>query len=151
MVSPLSKTHIVFAAALALTACASSIPSNFEYKTSVRGERGLEGAHGRIKASESLLGAGVASDPALTLSAALPNAEVKVRAWGLRYFGSNWERYQVIMDADIRRGDAKVKCREVSTETPVNAPTLAELTANDGMELQAQLDALVMACLAKAQ
>lgn len=150
MDSLLSRAFIIYVAVLGLTACASSIPSNFEYETSLRGEQGFIGRSDRIASAESILGGGVVTDPVLALRAALPDAEVKVRTWGLRYFGENWARYQVVMDADISRVDDKIKCREVSTDTPVGAPTLKELTADDGAELQRQLDGLVAACVLKA-
>lgn len=138
-------------ASLFLTACASSIPSNFQYETSVRGEQGFIGQSDKIESMKSILGGGVVTDPALALSVALPDEDVKVRAWGLRYFSANWARYKVVMDADIRRDGDKIKCRERSTETPVGAPTLEDLTANDGAELQRQLNALVASCTAKVQ
>ena len=134
-------------AVLVLVCCASSLPSNFEYKTSLRGEQGFLGRVDSVKSAESLLAAGVVIDPALALRAALPDADVKVRQWGLRYFDADWTRYQVVLDADIGTGKTRTKCREVSSDGPVGAPTLRELRANDGAELQKQLKALVTACL----
>lgn len=137
------------AGAFVLTACASTAPSNFTFETSVRGEQGFIGLPDKISAAEAILDAGVVKDPALALRAALPKADVKVRQWGLKYFGADWVRYQVVLDADITQGDDTIKCREVSTETPVGAPTLNELTVNDGAELQRQLESLVQACVAQ--
>lgn len=134
-----------------LTSCASSLPSNFEYKSSVRGERGLEGVIGREKVVSSLFEAGVVKDPAIAFAEALPDSNVNVRKWGLRYFGSDWVRYQVRLDADILRGDEHVKCREVSTEDPVGAPTLPELLADDGLKFQRELENLIAACLAQVK
>lgn len=136
---------------LFLTACASSIPSNFQYETSVRGEQGFIGRSDRVESVQSILGGGVVTDPALALRAALPDADVKVRKWGLQYFDANWGRYQVGLNADIRLSGKKTTCREVSTETPVGAPTLKELTLDDSAELQRQLEALVIMCIAKIQ
>lgn len=145
-VNQLSRAFLIWAA-LGLAACASSVPSNFSYETSVRSQQGFIGQPDKISAAESLLNAGVVTDPILALEAALPDADIKVRNWGLRYFGSNWSRYQVVLDADIRRGDSKVKCREVSTKTPVGAPTLNEILADGGVEMQRQLQRLVADCL----
>jgi len=116
--------YVAWAALLALAACVSSIPSNFHYETSVRGERGLEGTFQRQALVTELLD-----------------------KWGLKYFSKDWVRYQVILEADIKDDGADVKCREVSTETPVGAPTLKELLANDGMELQAELTKLISVCV----
>lgn len=149
MASLLNRFFFGGIAALALTACASSVPSNFQYETSLRGEQGFIGQADRVEAAETLLSAGVVTDPALALRAALPGADVKVQKWGLRYFSSNWERYQVVLDADIRNGEVKTKCREVSTKTPAGASTLKALLADDGIELQRQMIALIRACAAK--
>lgn len=138
-------------ASVALTSCASSMPSNFEYKSSIRGERGLEGMMGREKVVSSLFEAGVVKDPTAALTQALPESDVDVRKWGLRYFGSDWVRYQVRLDADILRGETIVKCREVSTESPVGAPTLPELLADDGLKLQQELEELIATCLAQVR
>lgn len=128
-------------------ACASSFPSNFEYTTSLRGEQGFIGLGERTAAGQALLDGGVVTDPALALRAAFPDAEVKLRKWGLRYFDKNWSRYQLVLEADILRGADKIKCREVSPDTPVGAPTLTELTQNKGAELQRGLEALTQACI----
>lgn len=133
--------------AMFLTSCASAAPSNFEYKSAVRGERGLEGMIGREKVVASLFEGGVVKDPAIALKQVLPNSDIKVRKWGLRYFGSDWVRYQVFVDADISHGDKSVKCREVSTEGPVGAPSLPELLADHGQPLQQELEKLVAACV----
>jgi len=130
--------YVAWAALLALAACVSSIPSNFHYETSVRGERGLEGTFQRQALVTELLDA---------FEQALPEADISLRKWGLKYFSKDWVRYQVILEADIKDDGADVKCREVSTETPVGAPTLKELLANDGMELQAELTKLISACV----
>lgn len=71
-----------------------------------------------------------------------------MKRWGLKYFGKDWERYQVVLDADIKVGKETVKCKEVSTETPVGAPTLNELLANEGVEFTRQMQALISACIA---
>lgn len=143
------RLGLCFGLCAALTACASAVPSNFEYKSAVRGERGFAGTAGRVDAVTALLNGGVVTDPAATLQSALPDAEVTVRKWGLRYFGADWARYQVVLDADITRGDTTRRCRKVSTETPVGAPTLNELTAKSGTEFQRHLDQLVAACVRK--
>lgn len=150
MASLLIKPLTLWWAALALTACASSAPSNFEYRTSLRGEQGFIGRADRIEAEETLLSAGVVTNPIVAMRAALPHANVRVSKWGLRYFDANWARYQVVLRADIGRGDDTIKCREVSTKTPVGAPTLNELLDNNGAELQAQLNRLTLACISKA-
>ncbi len=136
-------------ASVLLMACANSIPPSFQYETSVRGERGLEGTFGRQKVVTALLEAGVVKDPEIALQQALPGADISVRKWGLRYFPKDWVRYQVMLNADISDGDEFVKCRGVSTEGPVGAPTLPELLANDGAQLQQELDGLITACLAQ--
>lgn len=136
--------------AFAVSGCATkSVPSNFIYETSLRGEQGFVGRAGRLDAASSLLSAGVVVDPAAALKTALPDAKIDVKRWGLKYFGSNWSRYQIVLDANIQQGDAKTKCRMKSPETPVGASTLPELRANDGADLQNQLSALVTACAAK--
>lgn len=139
--------YVAWAALLALAACVSSIPSNFHYETSVRGERGLEGTFQRQALVTELLDAGVVKNPKDAFEQALPEADISLRKWGLKYFSKDWVRYQVILEADIKDDGADVKCREVSTETPVGAPTLKELLANDGMELQAELTKLISACV----
>ena len=149
MANRFNRAALIWVGALVLTACASSVPSNFQYDTSLRGEQGFVGRADKISAAEALLDAGVVTDPEIALQAALPNSEIDIRTWGLRYFKSDWIRYQVVLDANIERGDMKIKCREVSTETPVGAPTLKELRANDGAALQAQLNKLVAACVAE--
>ncbi len=137
-------------AVLVLTACASSVPSNFIYETSLRGEQGFIGRSEKISAAETLLDGGRVSDPAPELRAALPGATVKLRNWGVRYFEKNWNRYQVVLNADISEtGQRKVKCRLVSPEKLTDAPTLRELRANDGAEVQRRLEALVKACAAQ--
>jgi len=149
MASRLIKPLAFWIAALALTACASSLPPDFQYDTSLRGEQGFIGQADKISAAESLLDAGVVTDPKIALQAAFPDANISVRKWGLRYFGSNWVRYQVVLEADIKRGSDIAKCREVSTKTPVGAPTLNELRENDGAELQVQLNKLISACISE--
>ena len=149
MASRLIKPLAFWIAASALTACASSLPPEFQYETSVRSEQGFVNRAERLKAGNALLSAGVVKHPEQALRTALPDNDVKVRKWGLRYFGSNWVRYQVVLEADIKRGDKTTKCREVSTKTPVGAPTLGELRDNDGAELQAQLNKLISACISE--
>ena len=136
---------------IGLVSCASSVPSNFQYETSLRNQQGFIGQANRMSGAESLLNAGVVTDPLLALTAALPDADIKVRNWGLRYFGSNWSRYQVALDVDIEQDDKKTKCREVSTDTPVGAPTLNALLANDGLEFQRQLERLVADCVVQSK
>ena len=104
-----------------------------------------------MEAARSLLEAGGVTDPSAALEAALPNADIQVKRWGLKYFGSNWSRYQTVLDANIKTEDETVKCRLAMPETPVGAPTLQELRANDGAVLQRQLDGLISACLAKVK
>jgi len=89
----------------------------------------------------------IVKNPKDAFEQALPEADISLRKWGLKYFSKDWVRYQVILEADIKDDGADVKCREVSTETPVGAPTLKELLANDGMELQAELTKLISACV----
>jgi len=86
--------------------------------------------------AQPLLEGGVVVDPAPVLKAALPDKAIKLRQWGLRYFNTDWTRYQVILDADIGTGKTRVKCRGVSSDTPVGAPTLKELKANNGALLK---------------
>ena len=138
--------------ATALSACATlkSIPNNFLYDTSLRGEQGFPGRAERVTAAEALLEGGVVVDPAPVLKAALPDKAIKLRQWGLRYFNTDWTRYQVILDADIGTGKTRVKCRGVSSDTPVGAPTLKELKANNGALLQDYLSGLVQACIKTA-
>jgi len=116
-------------AALFLCACASSIPSNFIYETSLRGEQGLPGRAARLDSAKTLLVESGAKDPEIALQTALPDAEIDVKRWGLKYFGKDWTRYQVVLDANIKRpnmkgGKEKTRCRETSTEGPVGAPLL---------------------------
>jgi len=143
----LRSQAFILCIALSLTACASSIQPNFHYETSVRGERGVEGTFQRQARVKELLDAGVVKNPKDALEQALPDADISLRKWGLTYFSMDWVRYQVILEADIRRGDDVIKCRDVSTETPVGAPTLKELLANDGTVLQAELTKLISACV----
>ena len=133
-----------------LSACASSVPSNFVYDTSLRGEQGWIGAASRKSSAAALLNGGVVNDPNESLANELPDAEVKVRRWGLVYLSKNWKRYQVVLDADISQRDKQtVKCRLVSPEKLSDAPTLPELRANEGAEVQRRLAELVTACAAK--
>ena len=88
-------------------------------------------------------------DPNKSLQAALPDAEVEIRRWGLVYQSKNWKRYQAVLDADITRGGEKIKCRMRSPDTSAGAPTLPEMRANGGAELQRRLSELVTACAAK--
>ena len=90
-------------------------------------------------------------DPEASLQAALPGAEVKVKRWGLKYFGKDWARYQILLDADVEHGDEKTKCREVSTEGPVGAPTLDEVLANDGAEYAQALEDLIANCVSNTK
>jgi len=138
---------ILSLAGLSLSACASSLPPNFVYETSLRGEQGLPGRAERLNSAESLLEGGVVQDPTEALQAAFPDADVKVKRWGLRYFSSNWARYQIVLDADIEEDDVKTRCREVSTDTPVGAPTLEKALADNGAETQRHLETLVRACI----
>ncbi len=133
--------------AFSVTSCASSIPAIFHYETSVRGERGLEGTFKRQARVKALLDAAVVKSPKDALEQALPGADISLRKWGLTYFSKDWVRYQVMLEADIKRDDESIKCREVSTETPVGAPTLPELLDNDGAALQAELSKLISACV----
>lgn len=133
-----------------LVGCAtSSVPSNFIYETSLRGEQGLIGRSERLDAASSLLEAGGVNDPQTPLRKALPNATVDVKQWGVKYFSSNWARYQTVLEANIELADQTVKCRLKSPETPVGAPTLQQLRAHDGAELERRLNDLVTACLAE--
>lgn len=136
-------------ALLSLTACASSIPSNFVYETSLRNEQGFIGAANRKGSAEALLNGGVVIDPNTSLQAALPMAQVKVRRWGLVYLSKNWKRYQAVLDADVTRDGKIIKCRMMSPDTLSGAPTLPEMRANDGTELQRRLSDLVKACAAQ--
>jgi len=133
--------------AVSLNGCASSIPHSFHYETSVRGERGLEGTFKRQAQVKSLLEAGVVENPKVALEQALPRADISVRKWGLNYFAKDWVRYQVVLEADIKREDDAIKCRNVSSDSPVGAPTLKELLVNDGADLQAELTKLISACV----
>lgn len=130
-----------------LTGCASSIPSNFEYISSVRGEQGWEGSGNRDRVVSSLLKGGVVKDPTIALQQALPDDEITVKKWGLRYFPKNWSRYQLRLDAEIQRDDTRVKCREVSTQNPVGAPTLPDLLVKDGALFQAEMEQLISRCV----
>jgi hypothetical protein len=134
-----------------LSSCATqSLPSNFVYETSLRTEQGFIGSANRKASAEALLSGGVVSDPNISLQAALPDAEVKVRRWGLVYLSKNWKRYQAVLDADITQGDEKTKCRMSAPESLEAAPTLAEMRAGEGVELQRLLSNLIMACAAQA-
>ena len=136
--------------AILLSGCAtSSGPSNFVYETSLRDEQGFIGAGNRKASEKALLGGGVVMDPQTSLQAALPAAKVKVRRWGLVYLSKNWKRYQAVLDADITRDGKKTKCRLTSPETRVGAPTLPQMRANDGEELQRRLSELVKSCAAQ--
>lgn len=138
----------VFLAALTLSACASSsVPKSFVYDTSLRGQQSWMGASARLKASDALLAQGVVTDPQVTLETALPEAEVKLGEWGLRYFDSDWTRYAAVLAVDVTRGDEATKCRLSDPETVADAPLLKELTANGGADLQARLDRLVALCV----
>jgi hypothetical protein len=133
---------------LVLTACATySVPKSFLYETSVRGEQGWQGSGTRAKAAASLVEAGVVTPPADALQTAFPTADIKVRRWGLSYFAKDWTRYQVVMEADIQRGDKTEKCRMRAPETPVGAMTLKEVRAENGMAFQLELQALISACI----
>ena len=148
MVSELSRNCLILAA-VCLTACASSVPSNFVYETSLRTEQGFIGSANRDASAKALLSDGVVKDPNQSLQAALPDAEVKVRRWGLIYQSKNWKRYQAVLDADVTRGGQKTKCRMRSPDTLETAPTLPEMRANGGAELQRRLSELVTACAAQ--
>ena len=139
-------------AAASLSACASfkSLPANFIYETSLRGEQGFPGRAQKVRSREAVLNGGVVLSPLPALQAALPDKAIKLRQWGLRYFNADWTRYQVVLDADIGTGKTRVKCRGVSSETPVGAPTLRELQAENGALLQDYLDVLAQACIAQA-
>ena len=135
----------------ALMGCASSISSNFIYETSLRGEKGWPGRAERLDSMQSFLDKPNVMDPEAALRAALPEAEVNVKRWGLKYFGKDWTRYQILLDVDIERGDEKTKCREVSTEGPVGAPTLDEVLANDGAEFAQALEDLIAICVSNTK
>lgn len=150
MVNALNKLSITLTAAMCLSACASSVPSNFVYETSLRGEQGWIGAATRKNSAAALLDGGIVTDPNESLAKELPDADVKIRRWGLVYLSKNWKRYQVVLDADISEaGQLKVKCRLTSPEKLSDAPTLPELRANEGAEVQRRLNDLVKACAAK--
>ena len=134
---------------LLLSACASSLPPDFIYETSLRGEQGLPGRAQRLDSAKILLAESGVNDPEVTLQAALPDADIKVKRWGLKYFGKDWTRYQVVFDADIKRGDEITKCRESSTDGPVGAPLLDDLLADDGAEFSQQMEGLIAVCVAK--
>ena len=129
--------------------CASSLPSNFVYETSLRGEQGLPGRAERLASAKTLLAESGAVDPEEVLQAELPDADISVKRWGLQYFGSDWTRYKVVLDANVKRGKVTTRCRESSTETPVGAPLLDELLTNDGAEFERLMDGLIAACLVK--
>lgn len=93
---------------------------------------------------------GVVMDPNKSLQAALPDAEVEIRRWGLVYQSKNWKRYQAVLDADVTRDGEKTKCRLRSPDTLNSAPTLPEMRANGGAELQRRLSELVAACAAQS-
>ena len=116
----------------------------------------MPGRAQRLNSAKTLLAESGAKDPEIALQAALPDAEVKVKRWGLKYFGKDWARYQVVLHADIKHpiikgGDSKTKCRESSTEGPVGAPVLDELLANDGAGFLRQMEGLIAGCVAKAK
>ena len=79
----------------------------------------------------------------------MPEYDVVVKRWGLKYFGSDWSRYQTVLDVNVKDGDETIKCRLATPEKHDAAPTLDALRANKGAELQRQLDELVKACTAK--
>ena len=117
-----------------LSSCATqSLPSNFVYETSLRTEQGFIGSANRKASAEALLSGGVVSDPNISLQAALPDAEVKVRRWGLVYLSKNWKRYQAVLDADITQGDEKTKCRMSAPESLAlsNKKAAIFIAAND--------------------
>ena len=135
--------------AILLSACATSTErSNFVYETSLRDEQGFIGAGNRKASEKALLSGGVVTDPQTSLQTALPAAQVKVRRWGLVYQSKNWKRYQAVLDADVTRDGQKTKCRMRSPDTLESAPTLPEMRANNGEELQRRLSELVAACAA---
>jgi len=148
-VGSLSRVCLILAA-VCLTGCASSVPSNFVYETSLRTEQGFIGSANRETSAKALLSDGVVMDPNQSLQAALPDAEVKVRRWGLVYQSKNWKRYQAVLDADVTRDGEKTKCRLRSPDTLNSAPTLPEMRANGGAELQRRLSELVAACAAQS-
>lgn len=144
--------YVVMGLGILLTACAStSVPDGFLYETSVRGEQGWQGASARAKAAESLTKAGVVVHPAAALQRALPSAEVKVKRWGVSYFGADWTRYQVKLDADVTQAGRTNKCRMRAPDTPVGAMSLKEIRADDGAALQQALQELVSACVAQVK
>ena len=135
---------------LCLGGCASSpVPSSFVYETSLRTEQGFIGSANRKASAEALLSGGVVIDPNKSLQAAVPSAQVKLRRWGLVYLSKNWKRYQAVLDANITQDGKTTKCRMTSPNTLEGAPTLAEMRANDGAELQRRLSDLVKACAAQ--
>lgn len=142
---------------LSLTACGTMgqsktvYPSNFVYETSLRAEQGWLGISAKDEAMAFIFNKGVVKDPKVALKSALPEAQINLRKWGLRYFSDDWYRYQVVLDADIKHGEDTIRCREVSTDGPVGAPTLKELTADGAVELQRSLQELVGACLLRSQ
>jgi len=79
----------------------------------------------------------------------MPDADVRVKRWGISYFSKNWSRYQAVLEADISRDGETIKCRSRSPETPTGAPTLNEMRAENGAELQRRLTELVTACAAE--
>lgn len=135
---------------LVLTACATSdVPSNFVYDTSLRNEQGWIGASNRTASAETLLSGGVVTDPTLALQAALPEADIRLKRWGMAYFSKDWKAYQAVLDADIRRDGETVKCRMRSPEDHEAAPSPTEMRADNGAVLQRRLTKLVQACAAK--
>jgi hypothetical protein len=148
MDSNLNRAFILVAAFI-VSACASSLPPNFLYETSLRGEQGFMGSGDRREAAEKLLNAGVVKNPEIALKKGAPDEQVNLRRWGLRYFPKNWSRYQIVLDADIGTGKSLTRCRAVSTKTPNGAPTLQEVLANDGALVQRELEAMIAACLVK--
>ena len=88
----LNKAALLIMFAL-LGGCAStSVPPNFLYETSLRGEQGFIGRAERLESAASLLEAGGVTDPSIALADALPEHDVEVKRWGLKYFGSDWSR-----------------------------------------------------------
>lgn len=140
-------------AALLVSSCATfeTLPANFLYETSLRGEQGFPGRAERVKSAKALLELGVVSDPVTALKSAYPDQKVKIRRWGLQYFNSDWTRYQVVLDADIGSGKTRTQCRFVSTDGPAGAPTLRALRAKQGQMLQDYLVKMSEACVDKVR
>lgn len=143
--------HSLVILAVALTGCATGgAPSDFVYETTARKQQGVIGTAARDRAAQALLSAGVVQDPEGDLIAALPNAEVNLRRWGLHYFDENWNRYHAVLDADVKTSDGKTKCRLRGPDAVEDAPSFDEITAEGGTLLQAQLEALVQLCASEA-